>query len=171
MEKFNVNEYESFKHKNKLEDTLKDGSIISYIELKNIIQKRTKEKNSPYIHYKQYFKDNFNLSSEMECFYTMPIGIKKDYDHLGNLIKETNYETTFAFSVNQLSEKIKKTYNIDIYHDKDFGIDRYTENPMHSYYIITKKLAMGRSSTRVIHIDGKTGEVIFDAIVPYTYKE
>lgn len=99
----------------------------------------------------------------------MPVGVHREFDKDGNIIKSINYDEIFTFTLDDLAIKVKKLLDIDIYKDKNFGIGRQIENLSQPYYKIYIKVDGGgsRSNMRTIDIDGKTGKVIYDGVSIY----
>ncbi|MEO8236487.1 MAG: hypothetical protein ABI576_00165 [Flavobacterium sp.] len=80
-----------------------------------------RKNNSPFRYLNAYFL-NAQLKSQTKTFYVFPIGITKEYDENGKLIKETNHDVPYKFSIDDLREKIKREYQVDIvsdYRDSD----------------------------------------------------
>lgn len=167
IEKFELARFEKLKSKGKTEEILSDGTIISYIETTDLYQEKIKKDDSPFSKIKQYDKMKLYLKSEMNFFYDMPIGVHNEFDSDGIIVKSTDYDKIFTFTLEDLAVKVKELLGIDIYKDKNFGIGRQTENLSQPYYTIDIKSGGGRSNTRIIRIDGKTGEVIYDGVSVY----
>ncbi|QYS92309.1 hypothetical protein JJC04_07370 [Flavobacterium covae] len=137
-----------------------------------------KKDNSPYEYHKSFFKKNNLLKSNLTIFYSFPIGITLEYDETGKLIKEINNDLPYKFSVDDLREKIKKEYDVDIVSDyrdsdptliivtrwegyhNDFGI--YKKGvPMYQVKLTTKK------GTINLEINAITGETITEVLNNY----
>ncbi|MEO8236488.1 MAG: hypothetical protein ABI576_00170 [Flavobacterium sp.] len=127
MEQFDIKKYEKLEKDNKYESRENDVFYKSdntryRIIFQDVIQVEEKKVDSPYKLYKIYFKSTFNLKGIEKIFYGFPIGITKEYDKNGKLVKETNYDLPYKFSIDDLREKIKREYNVDIvldYRDSD----------------------------------------------------
>ncbi|MCH4830215.1 hypothetical protein [Flavobacterium columnare] len=127
MEYFDVKNYEDLK---------KDPFFVSYGYYydinENKIQvysntgekgfiKRITKKNSPFVQVFS-FHPNGKLQLKAMEFYSFRVEIDKLYDETGKLIKEINNDLPYKFSVDDLREKIKKEYDVDIvsdYRDSD----------------------------------------------------
>ncbi|POR17490.1 hypothetical protein BWK58_15000, partial [Flavobacterium columnare] len=67
--------------------------------------KRIEKKDSPYAIFK-VFHENGKLQLEGLSFYDNNYGIQKEYDELGNLIKETNYDLPYKYTIEDLATKM-----------------------------------------------------------------
>ncbi|WP_281310407.1 hypothetical protein [Flavobacterium flavigenum] len=122
MEQFDIKKYEKLEKDNKYESKENDvfyrSDITRYrIIFQDVIQVEERKVDSPYKLYKIYFKNTFNLKGIEKTFYGFSIGITKEYDENGELIKETNYDLLYKFSIEDLREKIKREYKVDIVSD------------------------------------------------------
>ena len=61
-----------------------------------------------------YFKKTLMLKSEVKTFYGVPIGLHKEYDENGQIVKTTNCDSLNHFSVSDLVKAMKKRFNIDL---------------------------------------------------------
>ncbi|OXA94730.1 hypothetical protein [Flavobacterium hercynium] len=98
-------------------------------------------------------------------FYQFSIGILKTYDDTGILIKETNYDKPYVFTLQQLIEKIKKEQDIDLEDlTKKSIVDRREDTalqkPIYEVHLESKKSP--DYQTDYFLIDGITGEVLFE---------
>ena len=159
IEKFNIEKLYQFKAKNKVADTLADGSIVIYFDNAEIIQETIKMPNSVYKSNRQYFKDNLSLKKEELYFYDMPVGTTREYDPSGKLIMEVDYDSIFKYSLNDLSKNTLQNYSIDLFRDKHFGIMRHIEDLQNPYYEL---LIYSGGLIRVLIINGITGKIISD---------
>ncbi|MFK7002185.1 hypothetical protein [Flavobacterium oreochromis] len=127
---------------------------------KGFVQKIIK-KDSPFKIYKSYF-ENLYLQTESNFFYDFQIGISKEYDDNGNLIKEINNDIDFKFNVEDLIKKMKESYNIDIMNTKIIhAIVRNSKDVRikKSYYHIIVK--SGIAVYKEFLIDGNSGDSLF----------
>ncbi|WET48451.1 hypothetical protein PYS58_17960 [Chryseobacterium indologenes] len=127
MEHFNISKYKDLPLDLKVSSTKEDKTYLYHdlrirvVNSPNIIQVEEKGVNSPYLTSKIFFKNN-NLKSIGRNFYSFPIGIFKEYDESGKLIREVNNDAPYKFSIDDLINKIKKEYDVDIvgdYKDSD----------------------------------------------------
>lgn len=86
--------------------------------------RRIKKYNSPYVQINSFY-ENGNLQFEGLQFYVFLVGINKEFDDNGKLIKETNNDLLYKFSIDDLREKLKREYQVDIvsdYKDSDLTL-------------------------------------------------
>jgi hypothetical protein len=176
MKKFDAKRYENLPLDSTQRNTEKNKTYISgnkriqveYEKDSTVFVSET-EINSPYSNRKRYYiSTNKNqLSAEIKYFNGMPIGICKEYDEDGNVIKETDFDENYYFSIQQLIEKMENDFGIDLITPKNsnnqneklqivYGVGR--DNSSHSYIV---QISNGMHYRRII-IDGKNGEVISD---------
>ncbi|PKF75989.1 hypothetical protein CW752_01370 [Chryseobacterium sp. PMSZPI] len=126
--------------------------------------------NSPYKTIKTYHK-NSSPKSISKIFYSFPVGIFKEYDESGKLIREVNNDTPYKFSIDDLINKIKKEYDVDIVGDyKDSDKTQIMVNRWLGYKedwsIYKKNVPMYQVSIRdkgtpiVLEINALTGDTI-----------
>lgn len=167
MEKFNITEFRKKETKMNV-SYLEENSdtIIETIELNDIFQRNVSVKESPYHTKKAYYKSNYHLKAESTYFYNIPIGITKKYDEKGNPLEKIDWaeREKRIFSIEQLIEKMKSEFDIDLLDPKDKGVS-CSGNPL--AYSIGIHPKNSHSSFRLIKIDAKTGELISDEILNY----
>ena len=146
---------------------------------KGYIETELSDITDPYVIIKRYDEKSRILIYEEHQFYDFycKIGITKEYNKMGKLIKETNEDAPYEFSVKDLIQKFKKEYNIDL-EDREKssgksnsvydGVRRYpTEECYHNkpIYEVGYSLKDGYHS---YFIDGTTGETLFTIVTtPY----
>jgi len=91
------------------------------------------------------------------------------YDEDGKMVSEINFENGYIFSVNQLVEKMRKDFNLDIldmYNSSGLPIKviRGTFNDSPVYFISTVPDPSDRFRVRMIIVDGITGKTISDKL-------
>lgn len=126
MEYFNINRYKDLKPNPKYSGQGfyidNNGDEIRIIgNLTGGPDVEIRKPNSPYKTIKTYHK-NSSLKSINKIFYSFPVGTFKEYDESGKLIREVNNDTAYKFSIDDLINKIKKEYDVDIvgdYKDSD----------------------------------------------------
>lgn len=166
MKKLDIQKLEKYKKGDKYEyqekDTLitieKPGQDFDYFQ-----SKKAAGKNFQNI--SVYDKATFNLKREGTTFFKMPIGIHVFYDENGKVTKEINFDEGYAITIDQIIEKMKKEFKIDLNQDEGLQISRdisKEENiPVYDIYIPTGKSDI---ENRHIRIDATTGKIIFDII-------
>jgi len=123
----------------RLNDTLANGSIISYGEAQSGYQTILKMPDSKYIVSKQYFKDNLKLEHISHSFGQMLVGLTLFYDHSGKLIRQINEDSLYKFTLDDVAAKIKATYHLDLYKDEKVSIIKYLTDTHLPYYAINIK--------------------------------
>lgn len=166
MEKFDI-DYFREKMKDNPERSfteIRNDTIIEMTEYSDLYKKEIRHKNSPFKNAKAYYGNNYQLKAETNYFYYIPIGISYKYNEKGELIEERNHDY-YSFSVEQLIDKMKKEYGIDLL-DKNYKgvLLTNTEGGKRHYYIIRILLYPPnvRGGSREIRVDANTGEVFLD---------
>ena len=96
-------------------------------------------------------------------FYQFPIRIDKDYDENGKIVKEIDNDKPYPFSMEQLIEKIKKEYNVNL-EQKTPGtwanrsIPEELKKPVYEVHLAYKDHELKR---QYVLIDGTTGKTLF----------
>ena len=126
-----------------------------------------KNKNNPYKKIKSYDQKTGHLIFEKEEFggQYCKIGTTKEYDReTGKLIKETNHEALYPFSLPDLIQKFKKEYNTDIENPETIlnsACYRYTKEACYKNQPVYAVSVLRDTSYEAYYIDGKTGETLF----------
>jgi hypothetical protein len=169
MEHFDINKYKKLpvNPKTGLQVLPNGDEVQHFTGSKGVgFVERTKIKNSPYCIVKVFYQ-NTSLQAKGNEFYGLPIGIHNEYDEKGNLIKETNYDKDYKFSIDDLIKKMKEKYNYDLMNvEKTYNLNRYidsqyTKLPIYELYYRDNK------NHQVLHsyiINGNTGEVLFTTL-------
>ncbi len=139
---------------------LKGANNQGYIE-------RIEKKNTPFTIVK-VFHENKSLLTKGEEFYNFRIGTYKEYDEIGNLIKETNYDQDYKFSIADLAKKMKEEYKIDILKRSPWiKVMRDKIDSVVIYKIMIYLKENKYSDTKNFNIDGITGKVISEEVLSY----
>ncbi|OWP74044.1 hypothetical protein BWG23_15155, partial [Flavobacterium oreochromis] len=130
--------------------------------------------NSPYKEYKYYY-NNTLLKSTVREFNSFPIGITKEYDENGKLIKEIDNDKNYPFKVEDLCKLIKEEYGVDLMVKSDYKknileyrVDRRYESLTQQYlYLVVFSCGYsdegeGRYPVKVVYIDGTNGKVLYE---------
>jgi hypothetical protein len=170
LEHFNI---DKFKYLVTNPDTglliLENGDETYYIKSVNnqgyIV--RIEKKDTPFTIVK-VFHENKSLLTKGEEFYNFRIGIYKEYDEIGNLIKEINYDQDYKFSIADLAKKIKEEYKIDILQRSPWvKVMRDKIDSIVIYKIMVYLKENKYSDTKNFNIDGTTGKVISEEVLSY----
>ena len=167
MEKFDITFFKKFEKDENYTSSDKD---IFYklndkryrIQFYKEIQVEETNINSPNIFYKIYYKNSNHLKSSGNDFYDFPIGITKEYNENVELIKETDYDKDYKFSIEDLQKKMKATYNVDIMDKKQTrSVSRTTIDPRIKFPYYQVLVNSGIASFTDYLLNGNTGEVIY----------
>jgi hypothetical protein len=120
-------------------------------------------KISPYTFYKTYSSGNKILLSEWIEFYRTFTGINRQYNENGKLIKEKDWDLPYPFSIEDLTKKFKKEYNVDIENRKNvrnvYRIERSKTLGIPTYQVVLKT-EVGNKWVEYL-VDGKTGKTLY----------
>ena len=181
MEYFNENKYKDWefdqKHSFKTEKYYKkDNQIVRIILFyKDEIAEEMSQINSPFKEYKYYHKNTL-LKNSIKQFYDFSVGITKEYDESGKLIKETNWDKNYPFKVEDLCKLIKEEYgvNLMVNSNKDelqYRVERRYESTtkQHLYLVAftygNPDIEPGDKTfppIKVVYIDGNNGKILYE---------
>ena len=159
MEKFDIARFKKNNVRGEFSYVLKDGNEVREIENVNSqdYTVETKSPLKPNVSLKLFYMQSGNLKATGEKFYAFPIGTWQYFSETGALTKETNWDSSYQFTLEDLSKKMLKS-GIDIYkvtpgvsvHRASIGaplyIVSYPINPENPYDVYE------------LRIDGITGE-------------
>ncbi|MCV9926915.1 hypothetical protein OIU83_04600 [Flavobacterium sp. LS1R49] len=173
IETFDINKYRDWDIDTKYSPS-KDDKYLKYsnegVKILYFNDTFQEEKNlygNPILDVKSYYVKTNSLKLKGQTFYNLEFGIWKEYDEKGNLIKETNYDKEYKFSIDDLVKKMKEKYNYDLMNmEKTYNLNRYidlekTKLPLYEVYYRDDK------NTQVLHsyvINGNTGEILFSTL-------
>ena len=126
---------------------------------------------SPYAAVEVYSEKTKSLIVEGKKFRDFPIGIWKEYDEKGKLIKEINQDSSYRFSIESLIEKMKREYEIDIFDERiAFLINRISdENTNQPYYeVVYRKHSKQSQTGKFLLLDGNTGAVVYKGVIGFS---
>jgi len=132
------------------------GKVTGYIE-------KRKFPNSAYMLYCEY-NVNGALVKTLISFHGMEAGFMCFYDVSGEIIKKEDLDILYKFSIDNLIDKMRMEYDIDIVDTKicinvSRGVyKKYNNNPLYCVYI-NGDIISGQFICYVI--DGDTGETLF----------
>lgn len=161
IKKFDNNYVKKIKKENQKIQLSENDSIIELEDSGDYYFERRKKSNEKLKKVFVYNKITHLLLSEGTLLDKLPIGIHKNYNEKGELIREINFDENFPFSVYDLIAKIKTTYQIDlndIENDVSVGklIDKETGKRI--YVIYYDKSDDG--SYKYITAAGATGQIL-----------
>ena len=135
------------------------GEVIRYIE-------KRKFPGSAYMFYSEYNAKGI-LVKTLIAFHGTEVGFMRFYDTSGEIIKKEDLDISYKFSTDNLIEKMKAEYGIDIVDTKIcYNVTRgiykeHNNNPLYCVYI-NGDMVSGQFICYVI--DGNTGETLFTTI-------
>lgn len=172
IEYFNIEKYKDWEtdddwSSNESTKFLKKGNDKVEIYFYNEgIQVRIKSIKNPYEIVKGFSNYNKRLLGLTNNFYQFPIGIDKEYDENGIVVKEIDNDTPYVFSLNELLQKIKKEYNVDL---EDLTqrasvtrrVDPYLNKPIYEVHLRKSIEDIETNRYFYILIDATTGNVLY----------
>jgi hypothetical protein len=161
MKKLENNYLKKIKKENKKIQLIENDSIIELEESSDYYVERRQKNNEALKKVFVYDKNTHLLLSTGTHLNELPIGLHKNYNEKGELIREINFDENFTFSVYDLIAKIKITHKIDLNDEKENisirrNIDK--ETGKHIYVIYYDKSDNG--SYKYITVDGATGQIL-----------
>ncbi|WP_343697098.1 hypothetical protein [Flavobacterium sp.] len=165
FEKFDLKRFNDNKKDSTYEYFSKD-TIIRLYEEKDHYRKELITDNYSFKSTFIYNKTTHLLLNQFSVFYGMPIRIWKKYDENGNLISIKDYDKGFDFTVNNLIVMLKKEFQIDLINDNAYQSLLISRSSYKRFYFINRNCYLIQistiSETRIMKIDGETGEIIND---------
>ena len=146
----------------------KGDKRVKILFFKNLIQKdwiQVEESSmvTPYTYIALYDSKTKNLLSFTKQFYMTKIGIGKEYDAVGKLTKEEDYDEGYTFTIKDLAQKILKEYKVDLEDKKEDASVRRKEYNGNLFYEVELKIKeISVDKYRYLLIDGKTGALLFE---------
>lgn len=169
MKKIDINYLNKIKeiHKKYEKITLTENdTVIELADREGTFFERRRKNNEKLEKRFSYCKNSHLLLAEGTYFYNFPIGIHKEYNKKGELIRERNNDENFPFSVNALIEKIKVTHKIDLNDTTKVSIiSRNFDKSFNKYVYDIHYKENINESPKYIAVDGETGEILGEGIV------
>lgn len=160
MEKLNNKSFDEVQVNGEANFTLSNGDIVRQFEDKNSYIESITKKETPFETVNVFDKSTGALKATGENFYRFPIGILKEYDQSGVLIKETNFDEPFKFTIEALAQKIDQELHLDIMKETpDVTVYRAT-NPAPAYQVFYPVIEGNPRWLNVLIYDGVTGSLI-----------
>ncbi|OXA90471.1 hypothetical protein [Flavobacterium hercynium] len=171
---FNIEQYKDWEIDNRYSQAeddkflKKDSERVQIWSHKGKIQIERSSVINPYRRTYVYDKKTGILRVFVMEFYQISIGIEKTYDEKGVHLYEIDNDKPYKFSLQQLIEKVKKEYDIDLEDRRQNAVaDRWLEGdaqkPYYEVYMRSKKSP--NYEMDCIIIDGTTGEILFKTIL------
>lgn len=129
---------------------------------KTNIQVEKNVNDSPYKFVEIYSIKDSLLVREGKSFYYFPIGVWKEYDTSGMLIRSINYDEDFGFSIDSLIEKMNKEFKIGILEkDRTLCYRYYNKDMDKSFYEVCHKITTEGEQLDCFLFDGDSGNLLF----------
>ena len=150
--------------------------VYQYDEGDNFIREVIRQEGSPYSVVRRYYS-NGKLFTTVRKFYDFNIGNLDVYDKNGNREEGINYDYLYSFTVDDLIQKMKSLYGIDlnvitegISVSKAHTTAKKNIEPLYTvYYPIIEKDSIYRDGAivkdRTFYIDGSNGKVTIEDYV------
>jgi hypothetical protein len=138
----------------------KDRTVVRQIENKNSSDYTEEVRNleNPFVILKLFFMDSGQLKAKGEKFYSFPIGKWQYFDKTGTLIKETNWDADYKFTINDLSKKMQKL-GVNIMKQK-VGVNVHRASVGVPLYIVSYPInSLTPYDIYELKIDGITGDI------------
>ena len=117
----------------------------------NIVTVKTSLGDTPYMKIEKYNQDTGKMVEEGQSFSFFNYGRWKIYNSDGQLVEEIDHDKFFKFSVDQLIEKMKAEYKVDILNKELSYVNRTYRNKykLSLFKVILKKFRNRNSSQRI----------------------
>lgn len=161
MEKFNNQNFDDIKVNGEANFTLPNGDIVRQFEDKGSYIESISKKETPFETVNVFDKGTGALKATGENFYGFSIGILKEYDQNGVLIKETNFDEPFKFTIEALAQKIVEELHVNIMmKTTDVTVYR-TTNPTPTYQLFYPVIEGNPRWLNILVFDGITGSLTY----------
>jgi len=157
MKTFDIETFDKNKIGNEYNYTSKNSKKVRQIKLKNGYIETIQEKNNLFELFNNYDKKG-KLKLTVKRFPRFFIlGIQKEYDKQGNLIKETDLDKPFTYTWEDIKKYLEK-HDVKDFEKDIVGIQRF-DNPDKTYWELKFKGEYKNVKGQfLIELDGKTGE-------------
>jgi len=109
---------------------------------------------------------NLTLKTAGQLFYRIWYGSSYLYDEQGKLIKQTDEDQRYKFSLDDLVNKLLNKYKIDLMKPKEgMVVRRYLNNSLLPEYEIRYPSISDPNKIRRLVIDGNNGHIILDTTI------
>lgn len=160
---FDIKTFEKNKHGSEYAFLRSDGCFVRQIDLGDTYQEEVSKPYNPYSYNFVYNRKGILIATSTE-FYGMNVGEYIEYNDHQQIIKTTNYDLPYPFSIENLAKMMESNFSINILDDRQtFKVTRYideknTHKPLyevHAYYNGDKNWFSS------FLIDGNTGELLY----------
>jgi len=162
MKKLNITEFEKSKANESGELIIGDSLCRYYKTYDGNIGRSSMKLDENYKSLEVYDKKSLTLVRTGQVFFDTPIGIHREYNSKGELVKETDYDKDFKLSLNDIISLVKEKIKADI--NKKGQVSHLTrrfdeDRNKYIYYIVVR---INDSGCRDVIIDAENGEIIYD---------
>ena len=168
LKKFDKKKFDELKKNNLTFYFINDSIKIEFEELENNFYEKRINTKSLFSEVKYFDKKSKLLISETTFFQSNPIGVSKEYDSKGNVIKQINFDIHFSYSLDQLRADFISDFQIDIFdsHQK-CNVIRDSDTDTSTYYQITQSL--DNDKFRCWSINGMKGKIESNELIINEY--
>lgn len=145
-----------------------DGDLVIRYEYADSFQEDLIRANTSIKLSKIFDKNTLRLKSEGEFFDGFAIGIHKTYDENGQIIEEVDHDLPYSFSLDDVRQKILNEFGNDIMDAEQRGSVSRSTNPAPHYVVVIPLTSFPISDSRVITLNGITGQIEGDEVIEYT---
>lgn len=170
MEKLDLTEFKKGNY------VRKDGDFVQQFKSNstgNDYLQNISSKTSPVEVLKQFHPSTI-LKKSTQLFYRFPVGLTKEYDEKGKLLKEVNNDEKYSFTVEQLCKLVIEEYGVNLmiksYPNNDelqYTVTRQYINDLgKNCYIVTFSGELPDEgefyARKNVCVDGVTGKIIYE---------
>lgn len=155
MKKFDVERFEKNKTDYFYRYQEKEYIISQFKTAKSYVEK-IENTNNPYTEYTSYYLDTHTVKVRGSRFYDSLTGVGRVYGKQGEILEEVNYDLPYKFSFEELAEKMKREYNLDIMVKNPHILMVSRSTDPYPYYQIN----LVNTEIRTIIVHGETGDTI-----------
>ncbi|CAA0237466.1 conserved hypothetical protein [Tenacibaculum maritimum] len=175
MKTFDIKTFNKNKIRNEYNFITKDSTVVQQRKRQFGYYEIIKEKTS-YFQIRKSYYENGNLKSTVKDFPNdFLVGLYKEYDEQGNLIKETDYDAPYKFTWEDILKLIKeRKLDMDAYGfevTRSFGFGKQEDITEEPFWAITYNKSEEDMLLGVIIIDGITGKIIKEFDEDYPLEE
>jgi len=136
-----------------------DERINIFTDEKRFIQVERSSIINPYKIVKVYSFKNKQLLNLSKDFYSSPVSYEK-YDEKGKIVEVKNYNEPYKFTIEDLIEKIKKEYKVDLGDKSEGSAAGRTSKDGVFYYEVFLRHKTGEQKMEYLLVDGTTGKTV-----------
>ena len=161
METFDKIQFDKNKVNGEYNFVLNDGKLVRQMEnpKRGEYTEVISDPAKPYSTVNVFFMASGRLKIKGFKFYDMPIHTWKYYDENGGQVKETNWDTPFKLSIDEVA-RIMKAMNVDIM-NRHNGVEVDRMDDPHPKYVVAYPVGKERPyDINSVYIDGITGKIL-----------